>query len=163
MWCTDVETVRSTCLWAPQSIAVGFYVMETRAFHFSSDTEFFAKHPQVLSLTPQAPYVLYVDHGEGRESVPLEQTKQASSSLRVCEKEPFTIMVAAKMEDYQLFEDVLDRGLKELGISREDLTVETFATDKQQILDLYCGKGRNCFNKFHSSQFGNGLQEPQVQ
>ena len=30
---------------------------------------------------------------------------------------------ASKTEDYQLLEEVLDQGLKELGYSREDLSV----------------------------------------
>ena len=31
------------------------------------------QHSQIQSLTLQAPYLLYVDNGSGRESVPLEQ------------------------------------------------------------------------------------------
>ena len=37
---------------------------------------------------------------------------------------------ASKTEDYQLSGEVLDQGLKELGYSREDLSVELFASDK---------------------------------
>ena len=47
-------------------------------------------------------------------------------------------------KDYQLFGEVLDQGLKELGYSREDRRVELFASDKQHVLDLYCSKGKNC-------------------
>ena len=54
------------------------------------------------------------------------------------------MLVASKTEDYQLFGDVLEQGLKELRYSREDLNVELFASDKQHVLDLYCSKGQNC-------------------
>ena len=121
-----------------RSIARRFYVMDTEAFDFVLGTNFFVEHSQTLSLTLQAPYVLQVDHGDGGESVPLEQSEHTSSYLKVCKKEPSTMMVASKTEDYRLLGDVLDQGLKELGYSREDLNVESFASDKQHNLDLYC-------------------------
>ena len=43
------------------------------------------------------------------------------------------MMVASKTQGYQLLEDVLDQGLKELGYSREDLNVELFPSDKQNV------------------------------
>ena len=58
-----------------------------------------------------------MDHGNGEESVPLEQSEHTSSYLRVGQKEPSTMMVASKTEDYQLLGDVLDQGLKELRYS----------------------------------------------
>ena len=88
--------------------------MDTEAFDFVLGTNFFVEHSQILSLTLQAPCVLQVDHGDGWESVPLEQSEHTSSSLRVCKREPSTMMVASKTEDYQLLGDVLDQGLKEL-------------------------------------------------
>ena len=45
------------------------------------------QHLQIQSLTLQAPYLLYVDHGEGRESVPLEQSEHTSSYLRVSKED----------------------------------------------------------------------------
>ena len=131
-----------------RSIAHRFYVMDTEAFDFVLGTDFFAEHPQILSLTLQAPYVLHVDHGDGRESVPLEQSEHTSSYLRVCKKEPSTMMVASKTEDYQLLGGVLDQGLKDLGYSRENLNVELFASDKQHVLDLYCSKGQIAATSF---------------
>ena len=50
------------------------------------------------------------------------------------------MMAASKTEDYQLLGEVLDQGLEELGYSREDLSVELFASDKQHVVDLYCSK-----------------------
>ena len=58
------------------------------------------------------------------------------------------MMAASKTEDYQLLGEVLDQGLRELGYSREDLSVELFASDKQHVLDLYCSKGKNCSYNF---------------
>ena len=59
-------------------------------------TDFFVEHSQIPSLTRQARYVLHVDHGNGRESVPLEQSEHTSSYLRVCKKERPAMMVAPK-------------------------------------------------------------------
>ena len=49
-------------------------------------------------------------------------------------------MVTAKTKNYKLRGKLIDRGLKELGYSREHLTVELIASDKQHVLDLYCSK-----------------------
>ena len=55
-----------------RSIAHRFYMMDTEASDFVMGTDFFSQHPQILSLTLQAPYVLQVYHGHGRELVPLD-------------------------------------------------------------------------------------------
>ena len=143
-----------------RSIAHRFYVMDTEAFAFVLGTDSFVEHSQILSLTLQAPYVLQVDHGDGWESVPLEQSEHTSSYLRVCKRQPSTMMVASKTEDYQLVGDVLDQSLKKLGYSREDLNVELFASNKQHVLDLYCSKGRNCCYKFYCPSFGMAYGNP---
>ena len=137
-----------------RSIAHRFYVMDTEAFDFVLGTDFLVEHSQIPLLTLQAPYVLQVDHGNGWESVPLEQSEHTLSYLRVCQREPSTMMVASKTEDYELLGDVLDQGLKELGHSREDPNVELFASDKQHVLDLYCSKGKGCYYKFYWPSFG---------
>ena len=126
-----------------RTIAYRFYVMDTEAFDFVWGTDFFVQHSQIQSLMLQAPYLLYVDHGNGTESVPLEQSKHTWSYLRVSTEEPSKLMAASKTEDYQLLGEVLDQGLKESGYSREDLSVELFASDKQHFLDLYCSKGKS--------------------
>ena len=105
-------------------------------------------------MTLQAPYLLYVDHGSGGDPVPLEQSEHTSSYLRVSKEEPLNMMAASKTEDYQLLGEVLDQGLKELGYSREDPSVELFASDKQHGLDLYCSKGKNCSHKLYWPSFG---------
>ena len=132
-----------------RTIAHRFYVIDTEAFDFVLGTDFFVQHTQIQSLTLQAPYLLYVDHRDGRESVPLEHSEYTSSYLRVSKEEPSNMMAASKTQDYQLLGEVLDQGLKELGYSKEDLNVELFASDKHYVLDLYCSKGKNCCYKFY--------------
>ena len=44
--------------------------------------------------------------------------------------------------------------------SREDLSVELFASDKQHVLDLYCSKGKNCSYKFYWPSFGMAYGNP---
>ena len=143
-----------------RTIAHRFYVMDTEAFDFVLGTHFFVQHYQIQSLTLQAAYLLYVDHGNGRESVPLEQSEYTSSYLRVSKDEPWNLMAASKTEDYQLLGEVLDQGLKELCYSREDLSAELFASDKQHVLDLYCSKGKNCSYKFYWPSFGMPYGNP---
>ena len=149
--CGDCEVEVPT---GSRSIAHRFYLMDTEGFDFLLGTDVFVGHSQFPSLTLQAPYVLQVDHGDGWESVPLEQSEHTSSYLRVCKREPSTMMVASKTEDYQLLCDFLDQGLRELGYSWEDLNVELFAGDKQHVLDLYCSEGKNCCYIFYWTSFG---------
>ena len=132
-----------------RSIAHSLYVMDTVVFYSVIGTDFLVEEAQILSLTLQAPYVLHLDHGDGKESVPLQQSEHKSSYLRACKKEPFTMMVTPKTEDYQLRRDVLDQGLKGLGYSREELNVELLDSDKQHILDVYCSKGHTCCYKIY--------------
>ena len=155
--CGDCGVYVPTGLW---SIAHRFYVMDTEAFDFVLGTDFFVEHSQILYLTLQPPYVLQVDHGDGEESVPLEQLEHTSSYLRVCKKEPSTMMVASKTEDYQPLGDFLDQGLKELGYSPEGLNVKLFASDKQHVLDPYCSKGKNCCYQFYWPPFGMAYGNP---
>ena len=143
-----------------QTIAHRLYVMDTEAFDFVLGTDFFLQHTQIQSLTLQAPHLLYVDHGDGKESVPLKQSEYTPSYLRVSKEEPSNMMAASKTEDYQLLGEVLDQGLSELGYSREDLSVELFASDKQHVLDLYCSKGKNCCYKFYWPSFGMAYGNP---
>ena len=91
-----------------RTIAHRFYVTDTEASNFVLPTDFFVQHTQIQSLTLQAPHLLYVDHGDGRESVPLQQSEYTSSYLRVSKEEPSNMMEASKTEHYQLMGEVLD-------------------------------------------------------
>ena len=143
-----------------QTIAHRFYVMDTKDFDFVLGTDFFVQHSQIQSLTLQAPYLRDVDHGNGRESVPLEQLERTSRYLRVSKEEALNMMAASRTEYHQRLAQVLDEGLKELGYSREDLSVELFASDKQNVLDLYCSKGTNCSYKFYWPSFEMAYGNP---
>ena len=153
--CRDCEVEVPT---GSRTITHWFSVMDTEAFDFLLGTDFFVQHSQIQSLTLQVPYLLYVDHGNGRESVPLEQSEFTSSYLRVSKEEPSNMMAAPKTEDYQLFGEVLHQGLKELGYSREHLSAQLFASDKQHVLDVYCSRGKSCCYKFYwpSSEMAYG-------
>ena len=143
-----------------RTIAHRFYVMDTEALDFVLGTDFFVQHSQIRSLTLQARYPLYIDQGNGRESVPLEQSEHTSSYLRVSKEEPSNMMAASTTEDYQLLGEVLDQGLKELGCFRQDLIVELFASDKQHVFDLYCSKGNNYRYKLYWPFFGMAYRNP---
>ena len=143
-----------------RNIVHQFYVMDTEAFDFVLGTDFFGEHTQILSLALQAPYVLHVDHGNGRESVLLEQSEHPTSYLRICKKEPPTMMVASKPEDCQLLGGVIDQNLKDLGYSRGEVNAELLASDKQHVLVLYCSKGQNCCHKFYWPSFRMGYGNP---
>ena len=131
-----------------RTIAHRFYVMDTEAFDFVLGTDLFVQHTQIQSLTLQAPYLLYVDHGDGSESVPLEQSEHTSSYLRVSKEEPSNMMAASKTVDYQLLREVLDQGLKELGYSREDLSVELFASNKNMSWTSSAARGKTAATNF---------------
>ena len=143
-----------------RSIAHRSYVMDTEAFEFVLGTEFFPKHPRILSLTLQAPYVPHVDRGDGRESVPLKQSEHTSSYLEVCNRESSAMLEGSKTEDYQLLREVVDQGPRELGYSGEDLNVELVASDKQHVLDLCSSKGQSCCYKFYRPSFGMAYGKP---
>ena len=143
-----------------RTIAHRFYVMDTEAFDFVLGTDCFVQHSQIQSLTLQAPYLLYLDHRNGRESVPLEQLEHTSSYLRVSKEQPSNMMAASKTEDYRLLGEVLDQGLKELRYSREGLRVELLASDKQHVLDFYCSIGKTCGYKFYWPSFGMAYGNP---
>ena len=142
------------------SIVHPFYVRDTKAFHFLPGGNLFTEQPHIQSLTLQAPNVPHVKHPEGRESEPLEQSKQTSSCLRVCKKEPAAMMVAPGTEDYPLLRGIIHPVLKELGYSQEDHNVELFASDTQHVLDLNCCKGCYCCYKFYWPSFGVACGNP---
>ena len=91
----------------------------------------------------------------------MEHTRDGTRYLGVCNV-PSTLMVAAKTEDYQLLGDVPDRGLEDLRYSREDLTMELFASDKQHVLDPYCIKGQHSSCKFSWPTLGMAYGNPRL-
>ena len=84
------------------SVADRLYVTDTEAFDPVPETDFFAELLHILSLMLQAPYVLHV------QSAPVEQSEHTSSYLNVFKKEPSTMVLASRTEDYQLLGGVLE-------------------------------------------------------
>ena len=146
-----------------RTIAHRFYVMDTEAFDFVLGTDFFVQHSQIQSLTLQAPYLLYVDHGSGRESVPLEQLEHTSSYLRLSKEEPSNMMAASKTEDYQLLGEVLHQGLKELGYSRERPECGVVRQRQAASTGPLLQQGEELQLQILLALFRDGLREPQVQ
>ena len=162
VWCIAVGDVRSTCLWCLR-------VLPTSSMGW-------AWKPSTLSWVPTSslniyrhcfslcrrPMFFHVYHGDGRKSVPLEQTEEASGYLRVCQKQPSAMMVAAKMEDYQLLGEDLDKGLKELGYSREDVSLELFSSEKPHVFDPHFSKEKKCSYTFYSPSLGMAYGNPSI-
>ena len=69
------EQVVHSCGDSEVEVPMGSRTIAHRFLYFVLGTDFFVQHCQIQSLMLQVPYLLYVDHGNGRESVPLEQTK----------------------------------------------------------------------------------------
>ena len=70
------------------------------------------------------------------------------------------MMVASKTDNSQLLGDVLEQGPKGSGYSMEDLNVESFVSDEQHALDLYCRKGGNCCYNFYWPPFRRAYGNP---
>ena len=136
-----------------------FYVMDTEAFDFVLGTDFFMEHSQILSLTLQAPYVLEVDHGEGGEPVPVEQSEHTSSYVGVQEGAP--------CEDGGLQNGGLSAPWGCPGPSSKGVWIlqrrpehGLVAGDKQHVLHLYCSKGQDCCYTFFWPSFGMAYGNP---
>ena len=146
-----------------RTIAHRFYVMDTDDFDFVLGTDFFVQHSQIQSLTLQAPYLLYVDHGSGRESVPLEQSEHTSSYLRLSKEEPSNMMAASKTEDYQLLGEVLDQGLKGVGLLSRRPKCGTVRQRQAACTGPILQQGEELQLQILLALFRDGLREPQIQ
>ena len=73
------------------------------------------------------------------------------------------MMAASKTEDCQLLGEVLDQGLKELGYSREDLSVELFARQQAACTGPLLQQGEELQLQILLALFRDGLREPHVQ
>ena len=58
------------------------------------------------------------------------------------------MMAASKTEDYQLLGEVLDQGLKELGYSRDNLSVELSPATSSMSWTFTAARGRNAATNF---------------
>ena len=124
--CLGEETVTQHCR-----------VLATDAFHIVIGTDFLRRIPQVKMLSLQRPYSLHCDFGSGLFSVPLELSGRKESGLRYASKTHY------RTEIYQLARHDLENGLAALQVNLDEVHVELFASQQQQIMQLYCSKHLN--------------------
>ena len=130
--CLGDETVTQHCR-----------VLDTNAFDIVIGTDFLRRNPHVKMLSLQRPYSLHCDFGSGLFSVPLELSGRKKSGLRYASKTNY------RTENYQLARHVLENGLAVLQVNLDEIKVELFASQQQQIMQLYCSKQlNNAFRTF---------------
>ena len=112
-------------------------VLDTDAFDIIIGTDFLRRNPQVKMLYLERLYSLHCDFGSGLFSVPLELSGQKESGLRYASKTDY------RTENYQLARQVLENGLAAFQVNLDDIQVESFASQQQHIMQLYCSKQLN--------------------
>ena len=119
--CLGNETVTQHCR-----------VLDTDAFDIVIGTYFLRRNPKVKMLSLQRPYSLHCDFGSGLFSVPLELSGRNESGLRYASKTNYCT------ENYQLARHVLESGLAALQVNLDEIEVESFGSQQQHIMQLYC-------------------------
>ena len=112
-------------------------VLDTDAFDIVIGTDFLRRNPQGKMLSLQHPYSLHCDFGSGLFSVPLELSGQKESGLRYAAKTNYGT------ENYQSARHVLENGMAALQVILDEIQVESFASQQQHIMQLYCSKHLN--------------------
>ena len=141
--CLGDETVTQHCR-----------VLDTDAFDIVIGTDFLRRNPQVKMLSLQRPYSLHCDFGSGLFSVPLELSGRKESGLRYASKTNY------RTENYQLARHVLENGLAALQVNLDEIQVELFASQQQQIMQLYCSKQLNNAFRFFWKAMGPAYANP---
>ena len=157
--CGDCEVEVST---GSQTIAHRFYVMDTEVFGFVFGTDFFVQHSQIQFLTLQAPYLLYLDHGKCRESLPLEQSEHTSSYLRVSKEEPSNMMVASKPEDYRTIGRSPRQRSEGVRLLQRRTERGVVRQPQATCIGSLLKQGENCCYKFYWPSFGLAYQNPRL-
>ena len=112
-------------------------VFDTDAFDIVIGTDFLQRNPQVKMLSLQRPYSLHCDFGSGLFSVLLELSGGKESRLRYAAKTNY------RTQNYPLARHVLENGLAALQVTLDEIRIESFASRKQHIMQLYCSKHLN--------------------
>ena len=141
--CLGDETVTQHCR-----------VLDPDAFDMVIGTEFLRRNPQVKMLSVQRPYSLHCDFGSGLLSVPLELSGRKESGLRYAAKTHY------RTENYQLARQVLENGLAALQVSLDEIQVESFASQQQHVMQLYCSKRMNNTFRFFWKAMGLAYANP---
>ena len=93
-------------------------------------------------LCLKRPYALHCDLGPDLFRLPLELSGGTESRLR------YAATSSYRTENYQLARHVLESGLAALQVSLDDIQVESFASQHQHFMQLFCSKDMNdafCF------------------
>ena len=129
-------------------------VLYPDAFDIAIGTNFLRRNPQVKVLSLQRPCSLRCDFGSGLFSVPLELSGRKESGLRYAAKSNY------RTENYQLARHVFENGLAALQVTLEEIQVELFASQQQQIMQLYCSKHSNNGFRFFWKAMGLAYAHP---
>ena len=141
--CLGDETVTQHCR-----------VLDTDAFDIVIGTDFLRRNPQVKMLSLLRPYSLHCDFGSGLFSVPLELSGRKVSGLRYASKTNY------RTENYQLAPHVVENGLVALQVKLDEIQVELFASQRQNIMQLYCSKQLNNAFRFFWKAMGLAYANP---
>ena len=141
--CLGDETVTQDCR-----------VLDTDPFDIVTGTHFLRRNPQVKMLSLHRPYSLHCDFGSGLLSVPLELSGQKESGLRYASRTNY------RTENYQLARHVLENGLAALQVNLDEIKVVFFASQQQQIMQLYCSKHLNNAFRFFWKAMGLAYANP---
>ena len=143
----------SICL-GDETVAQHCRVLDTDAFDILIGADFLRRNPQVKMLSLQRPYSLHCDFGSGLFSVALEHSGRKESGLRYAAKTNY------RTANYQLARQVLENGLAGLQVSPEEIQVELFASQHQDIMQLYCSKHMNNPYRFFWKAIGLAYANP---
>ena len=141
--CLGDETVTQHCT-----------VLDTDAFDIVIGNDFLRRNHQVKMLSLQCPYSLHCDFGSGLFPVPLELSGQEESGLRYASKTNY------RTENYQLARHVLENGLAALQVNLDEIQVESFASQQQHTMQLYCLKQLNNAFRFFWKAMGLAYANP---
>ena len=141
--CLGDETVTQHCR-----------VLDTDAFGIVIGTDFLRRNPQVKVLSLQRPYSLHCDFGSGLFSVPLEQSGRKESRLRYAAQTNYCT------ENYQLARHILEKRLAALQVTLDEIQMESFASQQQHIMQLYCSKHLNNPFRFFWKAMGLAYANP---
>ena len=141
--CLGEETVTQHCR-----------VLDTDAFDIVIGTDFLRRNPKLKMLSPQRPYSLHCDFGSGLFSVPLQLSGRQESGLRYASKTNY------RTENYQLACHVLENGLAALQVNLDEVQVESFASQQQHIMQMYCSKHLNNAFRFFWKAMGLAYANP---
>ena len=141
--CLGDETVTQHCR-----------VLDTDAFDIVIGTDFLRRNPHVKMLSLQRAYSLHCDFGSGLFSVPLELSGRKESGLRYASGTNY------RTENYPLARHVLENGLAALQVNLDEIQVESFASQQQDIMQLYCSKHLNNAFRFFWKAMGLAYANP---